>query len=202
MLISVLSTAAIIVGLAGTVPQITTMLRSRSSDGQSPLAWGLGISVNAMMAYVNLVGFHAPVLALGNVAGATLCTIALGCVRRLAGAGSGSHPEPESALAGLPQTAFSEMPTDELVAVRKHLATEESRRMELRRRRLVAEILAEQEASKRDHARVHEARARVHGHAEERARVHGHAEYGELAVHSRRSLRRLRRLPGLAREPA
>jgi hypothetical protein len=216
MLISLISTAAILVGLAGTLPQIATMLRSRSSHGQSPLGWGLGISVNAMMAYVNLIGFHAAMLALGNVTGAALCTVALGCVRRLGG--QGAAPSPEPMFAGLPQTAFSELPTAELVAVRKHLATEEGRRIELRRRRLVAEILAEQEASKRDHDRVHAARARVHGQVVELAdgaRVHGHGPVVELAdgarVHgqgpvveqtaeSRRSLRRLRRLPWLVRE--
>ncbi|MCW3012962.1 MAG: hypothetical protein JWO02_54 [Solirubrobacterales bacterium] len=83
MLLSILSTTAIVLGLAGVMPQITEMLRRGSAAGQSALGWSMGMTVNALMGYMNITQYDASVLALGNVAGGALCGIALGIVLRL-----------------------------------------------------------------------------------------------------------------------
>jgi hypothetical protein len=82
-LLSLISTLAILLGLAGVVPQIVAMVRRRSAAGQSPLGWLLGVMVNVLMAYVNLAGYGAEALALGNACGGILCLVALGCATRL-----------------------------------------------------------------------------------------------------------------------
>ncbi len=115
-ILSIASTCAIVLGLAATLPQIATMLRTRSAHGQSPLGWTLGLSVNVLMGYVNLVGFHAALLGLGNFAGAALNAIALACVMRLA----------VGAATGAP--AFVELPTEELHVIKRQIEEEHVRR--------------------------------------------------------------------------
>lgn len=82
-LLPIISTIAIVLGLAGVLPQIVAMLSRRSAAGQSSLGWTLGVAVNAMMAYVNLAGYGALALAVGNVVGGLLCVVALMCTMRL-----------------------------------------------------------------------------------------------------------------------
>ena len=65
--ITSISMLAVLIGVTGIVPQLVTMLRNRSSAGQSKLGWSLAFSANFALAFVNAFGNHAPVLAIGNV---------------------------------------------------------------------------------------------------------------------------------------
>jgi hypothetical protein len=123
MLISILSTTAILAGVAGTLPQISVMLRSGSSAGQSPVGWSLAIGVNAIMAYVNLVGLHSAVLAAGNVASGLLAMVALSLVIRLAARG----PASSSATVDL-----ADLATHEFHALRADVDDEDQRRQQRR----------------------------------------------------------------------
>lgn len=127
MLIQILSTFAVIAGLFGVIPQIVSMLVTGSSKGQSAAGWSVGVSVNAVMGYVNLVGLHAGLLAAGNALAGALCAFALLCVVRLAEDGSDEVPEVE----GEPVVGGAnlyELPTEEFHVVRAHVAREHARR--------------------------------------------------------------------------
>jgi hypothetical protein len=127
-LISVASSIAIVLGFAGTLPHIRTMVRSRSSNGQSPTGWLIGITVNVMTGYVNLVGLGAVMLGIGNVLAGTFSSIALGCVVRY------RRPR-EAAVAVAPAAAPSrtlatvhELPTGEFHAIKQLVDAEHARR--------------------------------------------------------------------------
>lgn len=81
-LIATISMLAALIGIAGIVPQLITMLRARSSAGQSTVGWSFGIFTNASLAFVNLLGYHALVLASGNLASLSGCLTAVYLVRR------------------------------------------------------------------------------------------------------------------------
>jgi hypothetical protein len=81
-LIATISMLAAVIGIAGIVPQLITMLRARSSAGQSTVGWSFGIATNTSLAVVNLLGYHALVLGSGNLASLTGCLTALYLVRR------------------------------------------------------------------------------------------------------------------------
>ena len=81
-LISIASSIAIVLGFAGTLPHIRTMVLSRSSNGQSPTGWLIGILVNVMTGYVNLAGLGAVMLGVGNVIAGSFAAVALACVIR------------------------------------------------------------------------------------------------------------------------
>jgi hypothetical protein len=81
-LIATISILAAVIGIAGIVPQLITMLRARSSAGQSTVGWSFGIFTNASLAFVNLLGDHAPVLGSGNLASLSGCLTAVYLVRR------------------------------------------------------------------------------------------------------------------------
>jgi hypothetical protein len=125
-LLPVLSSAAIVIGLAAALPQLSAMVRARSAAGQSALGWMLGATVNTLMAYVNFVGYHATPLALGNLASLAICLAAVGLVLRF---GETAAAEGDDA------PAFHELPTQEFVLLREQLEHEARRRDE---RRLVA----------------------------------------------------------------
>jgi hypothetical protein len=55
-LIGTISTGAALVGIAAIVPQLLTMLTTRSSAGQSTIGWSLAIVTNSVLALVNLLG--------------------------------------------------------------------------------------------------------------------------------------------------
>jgi len=137
-LISIASSFAIVLGFAGTIPHISTMVRTRSSAGQSSTGWFIGIAVNVMTGYVNLAGSHSIALGVGNVIAATFNLIALACVVRYrAGAGPESQlalAAPSAAaltaLAGQP-SAYHELPTSELVAIKSEIDREHERRESL-----------------------------------------------------------------------
>ncbi|MBJ7518669.1 MAG: hypothetical protein JHC84_03135 [Solirubrobacteraceae bacterium] len=127
MLIQILSTFAVIAGLFGVIPQIVSMLVTGSSKGQSAAGWSVGVSVNAVMGYVNLVGLHAGLLAAGNALAGALCAFALLCVVRLAESGAEDvpHVEGEPVVGG---ANLYELPTEEFHVVRAHVAREHARR--------------------------------------------------------------------------
>jgi hypothetical protein len=58
------------------------MLRARSSAGQSTVGWTFGIATNSALAFVNLLGYHAFVLGLGNLISLSGCLTAVYLVRR------------------------------------------------------------------------------------------------------------------------
>lgn len=120
MLIQILSTFAVIAGLFGVIPQIVSMLVTGSSKGQSAAGWSVGVAVNVLMGYVNLVGLHATLLAAGNAVAGALCAFALLCVVRLADDGHDEVPEVE----GEPVVGGAnlyELPTEEFHVVRAHV---------------------------------------------------------------------------------
>ena len=80
--ISLISAIAVVVSIGGICPQIAAMLRARSSAGQSVLGWSLGVLVNGLLGYVNLVGLQSFVLATGNAVGFILSATALALVVR------------------------------------------------------------------------------------------------------------------------
>ena len=127
MLIQILSTFAVIAGLFGVIPQIVSMLVTGSSKGQSAAGWSVGVSVNAVMGYVNLVGLHAGLLAAGNALAGALCAFALLCVVRLAEGGTEDvpHVEGDPVVGG---ANLYELPTEEFHVVRAHVAREHARR--------------------------------------------------------------------------
>jgi hypothetical protein len=118
------STAAIIIGLCAALPQLAAMVRARSAAGQSSLGWTLGACVNFLMAYVNLAGYHATVLAAGNVASVALCLAAIGLVLRFGAAGPVEDEDRP--------VAFHELPTTEFWELREQLEHEARRRDDLR----------------------------------------------------------------------
>lgn len=81
-LIATISMLAALIGIAGIVPQLLTMLRARSSAGQSTVGWSFGIATNFSLAFVNLLGYHALVLGSGNLASLSGCLTAVYLVRR------------------------------------------------------------------------------------------------------------------------
>jgi hypothetical protein len=81
-IIATISMLAAVIGIAGIAPQLITMLRARSSAGQSTVGWSFGIMTNASLAFVNLLGYHALVLGSGNLASMSGCLTAVYLVRR------------------------------------------------------------------------------------------------------------------------
>jgi hypothetical protein len=128
-LLPIFSTTAIVIGLAAALPQLTTMVRARSAAGQSSLGWSLGAFVNFLMAYVNLVGYQATMLAAGNVASLALCLIAVGLVAKFGDAGATGGDDARA-------VGVHELETTEFWALRDQLEHEARRRDE--RRGLVA----------------------------------------------------------------
>ncbi len=80
--ISLISGIAVVVSIGGVFPQIVAMFQARSSAGQSALGWCLGVLVNGLLGYVNIVGSQSAVLAAGNAVGLILSAMALVLVYR------------------------------------------------------------------------------------------------------------------------
>jgi hypothetical protein len=123
-LLALVSSTAIVIGLCAALPQLAAMVRARSAAGQSALGWSLGAFVNGLMSYVNFAGYHATVLALGNVASLALCLVAVALVARF---GTGEADEGE-ADDGRRQATVSDLPTHEFWALREQLEHEAARR--------------------------------------------------------------------------
>jgi hypothetical protein len=147
--IQIASTFAVVTGLAGLIPQIWAMTSSRSSLGQSPTGWTLGIGVNVLMGYVNLVAYDARGLALGNAIGMLLCSIALTAVLRYRRPSVALEHQPLMAVpevevpvaeapaptavrpaGGSDPIALTELPTGEFWTIKREFEHEESRRLE------------------------------------------------------------------------
>jgi hypothetical protein len=80
--VSLISAIAVVVSIGGIFPQIVAMFQARSSAGQSAIGWCLGVLVNGLLGYVNLVGVQSAVLAGGNAVGFLLSATALALVVR------------------------------------------------------------------------------------------------------------------------
>jgi hypothetical protein len=116
--ITSISMLAVIIGVTGIVPQLVTMLRSRSARGQSMLGWALGFTANLSLAFVNAFGNHAPVLAIGNVLSFSGCLAAVLLICRYPG-----HEEPPAVDAFV-----TDMRTHEFIALREAVIAEDQRR--------------------------------------------------------------------------
>ncbi len=75
--VTLISTAAMLLGLGGIVPQIVRMARARSAAGQSAIGWLMCMGAQLSMAYLNGFVFGAPLLTGSNLTAASLCAIAL-----------------------------------------------------------------------------------------------------------------------------
>jgi hypothetical protein len=117
-LITTISMLAVVVGITGIVPQLVTMLKTRSAAGQSPLGWSLALTANLGLAFVNGFGYQAPVLAAGNVLSLTGCLTAVWLACRF------RHDDVERPVTD----AVSDMRTQELVALREAVLAEQHRR--------------------------------------------------------------------------
>lgn len=124
--ISIASTIAIVLGFAGTLPHIVTMLKTRSSGGQAPLGWIFGITVNVMTGYVNLFGLGATMLGFGNVLAAAFNVVALALVLRFGPGEAAVAEEPA------PGGYFHELPTGEFDAIKSLIDEEHARRESFR----------------------------------------------------------------------
>jgi hypothetical protein len=118
--ITSISMLAVLIGVTGIVPQLVTMLRNRSSTGQSKLGWSLAFTANFALAFVNAFGNHAPVLAFGNVLSSSGALTAVFLVWRFPG-------EHEPALAPVDELV-TDMHTGEFVALREAVLAEHHRR--------------------------------------------------------------------------
>jgi hypothetical protein len=121
--ISVISAIAVVVSIGGIFPQIVTMFQARTSAGQSALGWCLGVMVNGLLGYVNLVGAQSAVLAAGNAVGLVLSATALGLVLRYRSADTAEEDSgldtgaAVSALLGASPTSLVDLQTAELEAL-------------------------------------------------------------------------------------
>jgi hypothetical protein len=116
--ITSISMLAVMIGVTGIVPQLVTMLRNRSSTGQSQLGWALGSAANLALAFVNAFGNHAAVLAIGNVLSLSGCLAAMYLVWRFP---AESEPAPVDEL-------VTDMRTGEFAALRDAVIAEHERR--------------------------------------------------------------------------
>ena len=132
-LISLASSIAIVLGFAGTLPHIRTMVLSRSSNGQSPTGWMIGILVNVMTGYVNLAGLGAVMLGVGNVLAGSFAAVALGCVIRYR---NGDAVAAAPAADPRPLATVHELPTGEFTAIKALIDEEHARRESFRVARL------------------------------------------------------------------
>lgn len=144
-LISLLSTIAMTVGLAASLPQIGRMLRTRSAGGQSLVGWGMGLVTNLSMAYVNLFGFGAAALMASNLLNAGLCVTAMALITRFNGpAAAGADDLAEATVIPMRPTLveplsdhrhLADMPTTEFVALSEAIAAASDHRAQRYRER-------------------------------------------------------------------
>lgn len=76
-MVSLSALLAAFLALGACVPHVLAMWRSRSSAGQSPLGWLSACVLNLLLAYVNLVGLHAPLPGLASLLVFAVCVVAL-----------------------------------------------------------------------------------------------------------------------------
>jgi hypothetical protein len=80
--ISLISSIAMALGLAASLPQILRMTSTRSAGGQSVVGWAMGFVTNLSMGYVNFFGFHATALTISNLVSGSLCVAAVLLITR------------------------------------------------------------------------------------------------------------------------
>jgi hypothetical protein len=123
-LIATISMLAAVIGIAGIVPQLITMLNARSSAGQSTVGWSFGIATNTSLAFVNMLGYHAAVLGAGNLLSLSGCLTAVYLVRRFRGPATA----PLEALAEAPAETVIDLRTQEFEILRDAVLIEHHRR--------------------------------------------------------------------------
>jgi len=146
--ISLLSSIAMAVGLAASLPQILRMVKTRSSGGQSVLGWGMGLITNLSMAYVNLFGFGAAELMVSNLISGGLCVVAMLLIVRFNGEPIVADDLAQTTLIELrpalhiagaqapagrpvaPNRVLADMPTTEFVALRDAVHAADAHRAE------------------------------------------------------------------------
>lgn len=121
-LITTISLLAVLVGVTGIVPQLITMLQTKSSGGQSMLGWALCFAANLGLGVVNAFGYHATLLSIGNTLSMSGCIAALILIGRYRDAGNEIVAEPSHNL------TVSDMHTQEFVALREAVIAEHHRR--------------------------------------------------------------------------
>lgn len=143
LLVSVLSSVAIVFGIGANLPQIARMHRSRSAAGQSPVGWIMGAVTNLCLAYVNLVGLGATLLGAANLGTVVLCSIAVALTLRFGESGhveaAAAAPASVAATPGIPAGIASivasshdtmvDMPTQEFTLINDAVRAAEQRRV-------------------------------------------------------------------------
>jgi hypothetical protein len=102
------------------------MLRARSARGQSSFGWVLAGSCSASLMFVNIVGYHALVLAAGNLLSMAGCLAAALLAQYFRD--RGGAPEALQALQDAPEELVSEMATGELQVLTDAVIEEHLRR--------------------------------------------------------------------------
>lgn len=148
LLVSVLSSVAIVFGIGANLPQIARMHRSRSAAGQSPVGWIMGAVTNLCLAYVNLVGLGATLLGAANLGTVVLCSIAVSLTVRFGETGhreTVTEPEPVAAapvgiasLVASSHDTMVDMPTQEFTLINDAVRAAEQRRVAWREQQRVA----------------------------------------------------------------
>lgn len=150
LLVSVLSSVAIVFGIGANLPQIARMHRSRSAAGQSPIGWIMGAVTNLCLAYVNLVGLGATLLGVANLGTVVLCSIAVALTLRFGESGhvEAAIPAPAAVAPGVPAGIASivasshdtmvDMPTQEFTLINEAVRAAEQRRVAWREEQRVA----------------------------------------------------------------
>lgn len=121
-IITTTSLLAVLVGVIGIVPQLVTMLKTRSASGQSMLGWGLCFAANLGLGFVNALGYHAVLLAIGDALSMSGCVVAVFLIGRYRtkDISAGTSPAPVLTVA--------ELHTQEFVALRDAVIAEHQRR--------------------------------------------------------------------------
>lgn len=141
LLVSVLSSVAIVFGIGANLPQIARMHRSRSAAGQSPVGWIMGAVTNLCLAYVNLVGLGATLLGAANLGTVVLCSIAVALTLRFGEAEQpevaefasvAAAPAAPAAIASIVASSHDtmvDMPTQEFTLINDAVRAAEQRRV-------------------------------------------------------------------------
>ncbi len=140
LLVSVLSSVAIVFGIGANLPQIARMHRSRSAAGQSPVGWIMGAITNLCLAYVNLVGLGATLLGAANLGTVVLCSIAVALTVRfgqsghveapaVATASSAAAPVGIASIVASSHDTMVDMPTQEFTLINEAGRAAEQRRV-------------------------------------------------------------------------
>jgi hypothetical protein len=122
--LSILAAAANIVGI---VPQLRAMLTVRSSRGQSPVGWMLAATCSGSLLFVNEVGYHATVLAIGNFLSFSGCAAAAMLARYFRDRG-GAPADALEVLQDAPEELVSELPATDLHVLTEAVLEEHHRR--------------------------------------------------------------------------